>query len=65
METARLGVTIDRALKNKAEAVVVAAGMTFSEYVRRVFAYAAEGGDLSVIAPRPSGIHPGRPKSER
>ncbi|MFM0695646.1 hypothetical protein PQQ64_25640 [Paraburkholderia graminis] len=60
MQTTRLGVTIDRDLKDKAEPQLLAAGMTFSEYVRRAFAYAAEGGDLTFVADRPSGIVNGR-----
>ncbi|RZF31336.1 hypothetical protein EVC45_02465 [Paraburkholderia sp. UYCP14C] len=60
MEAVRMNVTMHRETKVKGEAAVVAAGMSISEYIRRVMAYAAEGGDLSVIAAmRPSGVRNG------
>uniref|UniRef100_E1T7F3 Uncharacterized protein n=1 Tax=Burkholderia sp. (strain CCGE1003) TaxID=640512 RepID=E1T7F3_BURSG len=65
METTKLStrLLIDREVKAKAEAAVVANGMSISEYLRRVLAYAANGGDLSVVAAHHSGIHSGRPKT--
>lgn len=60
METIRIGGAVERDVKIKAEAAVVASGMSISEYLRRVMAYAANGGDLSIIAARHSGVINGR-----
>jgi antitoxin component of RelBE/YafQ-DinJ toxin-antitoxin module len=62
METMKLSaqMLIERDVKVKAEAAVVANGMSISEYIRRVMAYAANGGDLSIVAGQPSGIYHGR-----
>jgi antitoxin component of RelBE/YafQ-DinJ toxin-antitoxin module len=61
METAILSTrtVIDADVKKRGEAAILDAGMTFAEYVRRVMKYAADGGDLSVIAARRSGVRNG------